>query len=325
MALAAGLLANLAGCASQATEPTDTRFEFHSAFLMNLHHFLFDAARHPERLAATEWTKPPTPAEMATLREAVATYAATFGKRNLRSDDELAQVRLALARAEDFRKRPEGLGLPPALEAVLARAAPVYAHCLWASQDRRNLDWIARVQVLQARYGAQIQPRLERIFDARYPATIRDDVVVDTGTFTGAYTSTTPPQTVLPSGWPDYDGLAALEMLWHEASHTGPDDRLIAIIETEAGAMGRPAPDDLWHAALFEAVGVTVADVYARAGVRGYVPYAERRNVYGHGWEAYVPLLHGPWRAWIDGSGTLKGAVDAMLAELPAAPGTASP
>ena len=326
LALAAPLVAGVAGCAHEAPTPASTpmRFEFHSAFLMNLHHFLVDAARHPGRIDTVSWTAPPTAAEQAAMHDAVAFYAATFGKRDLLFDDELRDIKHALARADDAREQADGLGLPPALAATLDRAGPAYARCLWASQDRVNRDWIAHVQALQARYGAQIQPRLERIFEARFPALIREDVVVTTGTFTGAYTDAPPPQTVIPSGWEEYGGLASLEMIWHEAAHAGADDRLVDVIEAQAKAAGRPVPDSLWHAALFEAVGVTVADVYAQGGVAGYVPYADKRGVYSRGWAPYVPLLHDQWRPWIDGRGSLTGAVDAMLARLPAPPKAAA-
>ena len=309
----------LAGCAVEAPAPAPAtmRFEFHSAFLMNLHHFLVDAARHPGRIDALKWDVPPTPDEMAALHQAVAFYATTFGKRSLLFDDQLRDIKHALARVDDAQRQAGGLGLPPELAAVLDRVAPIYARCLWASQDKTNRDWIAHVQVLEARYGARIQPRLERIFETRFPASIRDDVVVATGSINGAYTGPTPPQTVLPSGWDEYDGLAALEMIWHEASHTGADEHLIDLIETESHARGREAPDNLWHAALFEAVGVTVSDVLAADGIH-YVEYAEAQGVYTHGWDAYVPSLHGPWRAWIDGHGTLGAAVDAMLSSLTA-------
>lgn len=314
MALAAPLSTGLAGCAVEAPVPTVLRFEFHSAFLMNLHHFLVDAARHPDRLDAVKWERPPTPDEMAALHAAVAFYTSTFGQRDLLFDDQLRDIKHALARADDARQQADGLGLPPALAAMLDRAGPAYARCLWPAQDRVNRDWIARVQVLQARHGAQIQPRLERIFQARFPASIRDDVVVTTGTFTGAYTDAPPPQTVIPSGWEEYGGLAALEMIWHEAAHAGPGDQLEALFETEARAMGRQVPDNLWHAALFEAVGATVSDVLARDGATGYVEYAVANGVYRRAWPSYQPLLRNEWAAWLAGRGSLQGAVDAMRA-----------
>lgn len=294
------------------------QFEFHSAFLMNLHHFLVDAARHQGRIDAEKWSVPPTANEMLAMHEAITFYATSFGERDLLFDDQLRNVKHALARADDERQQADGLGLPPALTAVLDRAAPVYARCLWGSQDRTNREWIAHVQVLQARYGAQIQARLERIFESHFPASIRDDVVLTTGTFSGAYTDAPPPQTVLPSGWDEYGGLASLEMIWHEAAHAGPSDKLESLIEREAHAMGRAIPENLWHAALFDAVGITTSAVLARDGKPGYVQYAEKNGVYQRAWPQYVPLLHDEWRAWIDDRGSMKAAVDAMLARQPA-------
>ena len=319
-AVAAPLFASVAGCAfdSHETPPATMRFEFHSAFLMNLHHFLVDAARHPGRIDAVKWDVPPTADEMAAMHEAVAFYASTFGKRSLLFDDGLRDIKHTLARADDARQQADGLGLPPELAAMLDRVAPIYARCLWSSQDKTNRDWIARVQVLEAHYGAQIQPRLERIFESRFPAAIRDDIVVTTGTLTGAYTDAPPPQTVMPSGWDEYGGLASLEMIWHEASHAGPGDKLEALIETEAKSQGHAVPEDLWHAALFEAVGTTVSDVLARDGVAGYVEYAQKNGVYARAWPGYVPVLRNEWQDWLAGRGSLKGAVDAMLSRLPA-------
>lgn len=330
-ACAAALLPLLAGVGGCAVGPAPTappraplQFDFHSAFLMNLHHFLVDAARHPGRIDQVPWTLPPTADETAALHAAVAFYSTEFGKRDLLFDDGLRDIKHALALAGDDRRDARGLGLPPALAQALDRAAPAYARCLWPAQDRGNRDWIARVERLETRYGALIQPRLERIFDARFPASIRDDVVVATGTFTGAYTDAPPPQTVLPSGWPEYDGLAALEMIWHEAAHAGPADHLEETIAAEARTLGREAPENLWHAAQFEAVGTVVADVLAHDGVPGYVEYAEANGVYRRAWPRYVPLLRTQWRPWLQGRGSLGEAVHAMLVQLPPSPSPAT-
>jgi hypothetical protein len=309
---------------SPAPAFVSTQFQFHSAFLMNLHHFLVDATRHPGRIDKVQWMQPPTADEMATMRVAVAFYTATFGQRDLLFDDGLRDIKHALARAEDARQQADGLGLPPALVATLDSAAPIYARCLWARDDQANRRWIAQAQALEARYGAQIQPRLERIFDATFPAVVRDDVVFNTGTFTGAYTDAPPPQTVLPSGWEEYGGLASLEMIWHEAAHVEPGDHLETLIEQASHEMGRELPDGLWHAALFEAVGTQVAQVLAADGHGDYVAYADKNGVYRRGWAKYVPLLHAEWKTWLDGQGSLQQAVDAMVAKQPRVVGSPS-
>jgi len=315
------LVAGVGGCAVEPppAAPTVMRFEFHSAFLMNLHHFLFDAARHPGRLDQMPLAQSPDAGEMAALRAAVAFYEVQYGRRDPLFDDHMRDIKHALAGADDDRRRAQGLGLPPPLADVLELAAPAYAHCLWPAQDRANRAWIARVERLEARDGARIQPRLERIFDARFPPAIRDDVMVDTGTFTGAYTEAPPPQTVLPSGRPSYDGPAALELIWHEAAHAGPADHLEETVAARAQALGRPVPENLWHAAQFEAVGSVVADVLARDGTPGYVPYAQANSVHRRAWPRYLPALEVDWHAWLDGRGSLREAVDAMLMRLRAA------
>jgi hypothetical protein len=183
-------------------------------------------------------------------------------------------------------------------------------------QDAANRAWIARVQVLEARYGGAIQPRLERVFGRAFPAAIRDDVVVATGSFQGAYTDEPPPQTVIPSGRADYDGFGALEMIWHEAAHAGPADAVESAIEAEATSRHRTAPDGLWHAAQFWAVGAVVQDAL-RADGRDYVPYATKNGLYARAWPRYLPLLRADWQAWLDGRGSRDGALGAMVAALP--------
>jgi len=312
------MLMSLCGCESEPlpASATTVRFDFHSSFLINLHHFLYDAARHPAGMDLTHWTAAPTPEELAVLRDAVAYYAAHYGTHDLLFDDELRDIKHSLAQADDERQNTRGLALPPALAEALDRVAPVYARCLWQAQNRLNLDWIARVEVLETRYGSDIQPRLERVFGSRFPALIRDDVVVNTGKLQGAYTDAPPPHTVMPSGRSDYDDLAALEMIWHEAAHTGPSGSLEALIETEARAIHRAIQDNLWHAALFYAVGVQVQQVLKLGSGIEYLPYAEKKGLYARAWPQFIPLLGTDWLAWNDGQGTMQAAVKAMVAKL---------
>ncbi len=296
------------------------RFDFHSGFLMNLHHFLYDAARHPDRLGVA-WSARPSDDDMATMRAAVAFYARNYAARDLLFDDEMVDIKHALAVDDDQRRDARGLALPPELIVQMERVAPVYARTLWPSHDATNLAWIARVRALEARYGAAIQPAIEKALDHPFPAGIRDDVVVDTGTFTGAYTDGPPPQTVIPSGWREYDGLAALEMIWHEAAHADVTDTLEHAIAADVDTLHRaPASArNLWHAAQFYAVGHVVQDVLARDGHVDYVPYATRNGVCARAWQSFVPLLQGDWEAWLQGRGSMGEAVRAMVAQLPPA------
>jgi hypothetical protein len=123
---------------------------------------------------------------------------------------------------------------------------------------------------------------------------------------------------VLPATRADYGGTAALEMLWHEASHAGPADALEQAFGEAIRAQGRAPSRELWHAAQFWAVGAVVADELRREGL-AYEPYADKRGLYAHAWAAYLPLLRTDWQAWVAGAGTRDGAIVAMVARLPPA------
>ena len=292
-------------------------FDFHRGLLLNLHHFLYDAARHPGRLAQAPWSAPPTDDEHAALRDAVDFYAANYARLDP-FDDPMVALRHALSVPDDERADVRGLVLPAPLAAVLERAAPAYARTLWPAHRAADDAWIANARTLDAPRGAAIQARLERIFGARFPARVRVDAVADTGTRQGGYTDDPPPQSVLPAARADYAGDAALEMLWHEASHAGPADALEQAFTEAIRAQGRAPSDEFWHAAQFWAVGAVVADEFRREGI-AYTPYADKRGLYARAWPQYLPLLRTDWQAWVDGRGTRDGAIAAMVAKLPPA------
>jgi len=290
-------------------------FAFHSAFLMNLHHFLFDMAVHPDKLAQVAWSSPPTPDEMRTLSSAVAYYRVHYGKLGIRDDPALVAIKRALS-VIDARRDAANLGLAPALAAVLGDVAPVYARTLWARDDASNQTWIDGVERLDALHGAAIQAGIEQQLSAPFPDTpIRVDVVFDTGSRQGAYTDE---QTVMPSSRGDYQVLASIEMLYHEASHTTVTAPLERAIAARLRATGRDEDSDLWHAVQFYTVGFVTGDVLARHGLPGYRPYADKRGLYAGYWAIYMPAINGGWADYLAGKTGLMQAVDTMVDALPA-------
>ncbi len=311
--------------AAEATRPANdfavVRFEMHASLLMNLHHMLYDAGRHPGRLESAPWAAAADPQDLAALRDAAASYGRQYASRDLLFDDGMRDIKHALSAAGDEQTNPRGLGLPPALEATLASAAPAYARAAWPAQRAVDRARMGETQALEQRYGTRIQRRLERIFGQPFPAAIRVDFVVETGSFAGGYTDAPPPQTVLPAGRPEYGGPAALEMLWHEASHAGPADALEIELNDAIRAARRAPADQLWHAAQFWAVGEVVRELLAADGV-DETPYAQRNGVYRRAWPQWLPLLETDWQRWVEkdgGKGTRAQAIAAMVARLPAA------
>ncbi len=94
--------------------------------------------------------------------------------------------------------RPDGLD--PELRAVLSKAAPVYRSLL-------------------ANYGASMRKDIAAVYQTPWPpAPIRADVAAFAGPL-GAYTTSEANHITISSTDKGYQGEAALEMLFHEASH----------------------------------------------------------------------------------------------------------
>lgn len=293
--------------AAPAAAQARVRFDFHSGFLMNLHHFLFNLATHPAAVDVLD------PADAAALRAPLAFYRARYAGRDLLSDDPMPAIKRALSVPGDARRDPAGLGLPQDLADTLRTAAPVYAAHFWPADDAANRAWIAQAQALDARYGAAVQAAVERGLGAPYPATpVRVDVVVETGKRQGAYTDT---QTVMPSGRPSYGGLAALEMLYHEGAHVQSADALEAAIARRLKAGGKSGDSQLWHVLQFHTVGAAVADTLRRDGI-AYEPYAEKMGLMRGAWAAFQPLVEADWKPYLAGREGLDEALDRMVAKL---------
>jgi hypothetical protein len=266
-------------------------------------------------LARVEWLAVPTQDDMRSLNKAISFYRAHYASLGIREDPAMVSIKRALS-VDDARRDAAGLGLPPALAAVLDEAAPMYARSLWPLHDKSNRAWVARVNTLDAAYGAEIQAAIERDMGARFPLMpIRTDVVFDTGSRQGAYTDE---QTVMPSARADYQDLASLEMLYHEASHTTVTAALEEAIEARLKATRRNADSDLWHVVQFYTVGAVTRDVLARHGQPGYQPYADKRGLYKGYWAPLIPAVDTVWADHMAGKLDLGQAVARMVDRLPA-------
>lgn len=306
----------LSGSALANAASGRVQFAFHNGFLMNLHHFLYDSASLDGKPARPEWQQITDAADLRILREATAFYKANYTGRDLLFDDGMNRIKMALSVA-DGRRSADALALPAELIALLNRAAPVYARTLWPLHEAANRQWIRQATALDAAFGAQVEERIERLLAHPFPARpIRVDVVYQTGTWAGAYTSEEPMQSVLPSARADYRGMAALEMLYHEAAHINANGAVIAAIDANLKASGRPADTGLWHAVHFYTVGYAVRDVLGRHAI-AYQPYGERNGVYKRGFGAFMPAIEAAWVPWLQGHTSFEASASEMVRRLP--------
>ena len=304
----------LAACASGAPAPAPAPrlFDFHSNFWLNLHHF-----------ARAAGLGLPAPAELTADERAiwdkgVAFYREHYSERNLWFDDGLVRIKEAL-RALDEDATLDGAGLDRDLKATLTAMAPIYRAHWWPAHDAANRAWIASVEPLLRADGARLSRRVAAAYGVAWPSTpIPVDLSVSAGP-NGAYTTTRPGTHVtIAASDPRYQGLAALEMVFHESSHAWGYLIRQAIEQAEA-ARHKTVPPQLWHAVLFYNAGELTRRTLAEDGVPGYVEHAVVHKVYpalcGEGCHERVVAA---WNPHLAGKTSLEQALDGLVAAWPA-------
>ena len=121
--------------------------------------------------------------------------------------------------------------------------------------------------------------------------------VHDATNWAGAYTTLEPTHITISSTVRANAGQAALEILFHEASHSlisGVFDAL----SREAREQGKLLRQrDLWHALLF----YTAGELTSRH-LPGYTPYAIANGLYDRAWPGALPVFNQDWKPYLDGT-----------------------
>jgi hypothetical protein len=339
-------------------------FELHSGFWINLHHRLYQEARerrNPPSPAAEKSGKVVKPslqvtpgaksalstAEQRAWDDAVSYYAANYADKDLLFSTELVLLKNQLGDFETCeelsgaKKRTCDAGLPAKLTQILDAAGPVYRAHRWSTDDLANRAWIKRVAPLVREQGVGLSHRLADIYQTRWPTErIRVDVSAVANN-AGAYTTFDPLRVTIASTDARNQGAAALEVLFHEASHgiATPVEQAIA---RECRQRDKPIPRDLWHALIFYTTGEVIKPVMdseddgpddrvlpngsggseaappadRRTSEEQYTPYAIREGLYQRGWENYFQMLTHYWQPYLEGRVTFDDAIAHMVSAL---------
>ena len=168
-------------------------------------------------------------------------------------DDGLVDIKSALRGAEG-KASLDGIAIDAGLKETLERLMPIYQKHVWPEHDRRNRAWIGAVQPLLDRHGKALSQALTRTYQSTWPS---DPVPVDlsvTAGPNGAYTTGPPTHVTISSSEASLQGLAALEMLFHEGSHSAVSN-LFERVRLASSEQKVSVPPQLWHAVLFYTAG----------------------------------------------------------------------
>jgi hypothetical protein len=299
------LLSSVAAIATMrpATQ-SNALFVFHSNPWLNLHHFARASARGgpaPTGLSDEEGR------QWAAGVESYKPYAA----RDLLQDDDMVDIKNALRGAEG-RTSLDGIKIDAGLKATLERLMPIYQRRWWPEHERANRAWIAAVQPLLERHGTALSQALTRTYDTSWP---RDPIPVDlsiTAGPNGAYTTGPPTHVTISSSEPSLQGLAALEMLFHESSHSAVSD-LFQRVRQAASEQRVSVPPQLWHAVLFYTAGELTARELKAHGI-AYTPYGGEvlyTNLCGAGCREKIAEY---WTPHLDGKRSVSDSLAALVA-----------
>ena len=292
--------------APQAAQPA--LFVFRVGFWTNLHHQLHALTR-PRPAAPLALPDGLPGAAREGWARALAHYR-TLGRRSLLFDEGLIQLGTHLAALSDD-ELPSASAVTASTRTALLDARPAYA-AGWAAQQRAARAFEARVAPLLDRHGAALARQVAAAYGTSWPEVpISVDLVADAGPPGNAYTLSQPARITVAVDDPRHQDLAALEMLFHEASHVW-DVVLLDGLREAGRREGRVVRPDLWHGVLFFTAGELTRRELARVGLT-YTPYAEVQGmtsgVYRDVWRAIVDA----WTPYLDGRRAMTDSLTALV------------
>ena len=252
------------------------------------------------------------PSARAAWDRAVDYYAEIISPAG--SNRQVYLLRVHLVGFDEQLEDPKSRQFVEIATSFRAAATPAYEACRWATQDAENRRWIEEVKSQLAAHEQRIAHRLEKLYQEPWSGLPIPTDVVETVNWSGANTIYRDPAGghLLISN--SYQGLAALEIVFHEASHLsmGRGDPLRNALDEASSALDLPLPGDLLHVVLFYTTGEAVRRILDDAGKSEYTPIIyeifERSK-----WGRYRDAIESTWPAYMDGGRTFPEAAADLI------------
>lgn len=302
-------------------------FAFHSDFSMNLNDALTAAGTARRGRQAELFREAPeqicfdelSPAERAAWNRAVDFYAEISSpKRSTDRERLIPRLDLAGIAQDSDWSNDDDRRLAVVMRAFRVAASPAYDRCRWRDQDAQNRQWISAAVALLEQHGAALGRRLTVLYGKEWEnLPFRVDVVDAVGSEGANSVSLEPPgvHILVASGAPTHGGRAALEALYHEASHflAGRGSPLVRALDDATLEHGTSYRGDLVHASLYLITGEAVRLTYAAAGDRAYTPFIYALNLYT---DDLRKQLDRAWSGYVGGRGSLAAGAESLVRSL---------
>src|SRR5262249_39619591 len=126
-----------------------------------------------------------------------------------------------------------------------------------------------------------------------------------------------PNHTVINSTQPTFQGNAAIELVFHEASHTivspRSDAASVVALQHAAELEGIELHRDLWHIVLFYTAGFAAERAIAELWREPYEMYMSVAGVTARAWPQFAAALASGWRPYLEGKLSLEDAARIMV------------
>jgi hypothetical protein len=253
------------------------------------------------------------PSARAAWEGAVNYYAEIISPANW-GDRQQYLLRVQLAGFDEELKDADARQFVEIARSFRAAATPAYKACRWAVQDEKNRRWIEELKSRLAAYEERVAPRLEQLYQKRWEGLPIPVDVVETVDWSGANSILRDPAGghLLISN--SNQGPAALEVVFHEASHLlmGRNAPLRQALDKAAKDVDFRLPGDLWHVVLFYTTGEAVRRILDDGGKPGYTPMVYQ--IFDRGaWVGYRKALESAWRPYVDGERSLSEAAASLI------------
>ena len=299
-------------------EINDSIFDFHSGMWINLHHFIYYQALLKDTGNTVNRPVNRDTIDFNGLNKiqrqdwltAIEYYRKNLISKDLLMDADMETLKNILEDKEND-KLLEDTELPVELKSILNSVSDSYKTFYWKQQDQDNKFWIEKIKPLVQMYGDTLIAELQTKYLMRWPEKpIRVDVT-NYANWTGAYTSLYPNRITISSIDSRNQKLAALEVLFHEASHIIIDTVRTTLTEICRRSNKLLPKRDLWHAILFYTTGEII-----KGHLKQYIPYAYQNELWNRAWPMYINYLDKDWQPYLKGEIPLNIAIARLVTDV---------